>query len=425
MKIRCGLIGFGTVGSGVYTLLQKHRTDIYKKTGVDIELVTICDVRDIKDTVNVPVTGSWQDVINDASIDVVIELIGGIEPAKTIILSALNAGKSVVTANKKLLAESGDDIFAASQKAKGALAFEAAIGGGIPCVAALRNGLVGNAIQSVVGILNGTTNYILTRMAEDGMSFDEALKLAQAKGYAEADPTFDIEGFDAAHKIALLSMLAYNVRVSMQNIYIEGITKITSLDIKYAHEMGYTIKLLGVSRMVDDKLDIRLQPVMIPFTHPLASVRNEFNAVMYNGDMTGAVTLYGKGAGSLPTASAVVSDVVSIAQKQNGIKDSVYIANDAQYLSSDDRMLRYYVRLHTEDRAGILSKISGVFASYNISIASVIQKEVNAPYVPLVITTHAAREAAMRKAKQDIEQFNFVNGQVMVIPIEDFNSTGE
>jgi len=424
MNIRCGLIGFGTVGSGVYTLLQKHNDDIYKKTGINIELAGICDVKDIQSKVVVPVTKKWEDIVNDTSIDVVIELIGGIEPAKSIILSALKAGKSVVTANKKLLAENGDDIFTASQTAKGALAFEAAIGGGIPCVAALRNGLVGNAIQSVVGILNGTTNYILTRMAEDGMSFDEALKLAQEKGYAEADPTFDIEGYDAAHKTALLSMLAYNVRVSMQNIYIEGITKITSLDIKYAHEMGYTIKLLGVSRMVDDKLDIRLQPVMIPFTHPLASVRNEFNAVMYYGDMTGAVTLYGKGAGSLPTASAVVSDIVSIAQKA-GIKDSVYIAKDAQYISSDDRMLRYYVRLHTEDRAGILSKISGVFASYNISIASVIQKEVNAPYVPLVITTHAAQEAAMQKAKHEIEQFNFISGKVMVIPIEDFNNSGE
>ncbi|MEJ5362844.1 MAG: homoserine dehydrogenase [Spirochaetota bacterium] len=425
MKVNCGLIGFGTVGSGVYHLLQKHRADIVKKTGIDVEITKVCDVRDISSKITVPVTKTWEDIVNDDSINTVIELIGGIEPAKSIIIASMKAGKNVVTANKKLLAENGDEIFTTSQSAKGALAFEAAIGGGIPCVAALRNGLVGNTIQSVVGILNGTTNYILTRMAEDGMSFDEALKLAQAKGYAEADPTFDIEGFDAAHKIALLSMLAYNVRVSMQNIYIEGITKITRLDIKYAQQMGYTIKLLGVSRMIDDKLDIRLQPVMIPFTHPLASVRNEFNAVMYNGDMTGAVTLYGKGAGSFPTASAVVSDIVSIAQKQNGIKDTVYIAKDAQYLSSDDRMLRYYVRLHTEDRAGILSKISGVFASYNISIASVIQKEVNAAYVPLVITTHAASEAAMHKAKQDIEQFTFVNGQVMVIPIEDFNSTGE
>ncbi|MGB4269680.1 MAG: homoserine dehydrogenase [Spirochaetota bacterium] len=425
MKVNCGLIGFGTVGSGVYHLLQKHRADIVKKTGIDVEITKVCDVRDISSKITVPVTKTWEDIVNDDSINTVIELIGGIEPAKSIIIASMKAGKNVVTANKKLLAENGDEIFITSQNSKGALAFEAAIGGGIPCVAALRNGLVGNTIQSVVGILNGTTNYILTRMAEDGMSFDEALKLAQAKGYAEADPTFDIEGFDAAHKIALLSMLAYNVRVSMQNIYIEGITKITRLDIKYAQQMGYTIKLLGVSRMIDDKLDIRLQPVMIPFTHPLASVRNEFNAVMYNGDMTGAVTLYGKGAGSLPTASAVVSDIVSIAQKQNGIKDTVYIAKDAQYLSSDDRMLRYYVRLHTEDRAGILSKISGVFASYNISIASVIQKEVNAPYVPLVITTHAASEAAMRKAKQDIEQFSFIDGKVMMIPVEDFSSTGE
>lgn len=425
MKIKCGLIGFGTVGSGAYTLLQKHKDDIYKKTGITIELVKICDVRDIASRVTVPVTKRWEDITGDPDIDTVIELIGGIEPAKSIILSALKAGKNVVTANKKLLAESGDEIFNLAQSAKGALAFEAAIGGGIPCVAALRNGLVGNAIHSVVGILNGTTNYILTRMAEDGMSFEQALKLAQEKGYAEADPTFDIEGYDAAHKIALLSMLAFNVRISMQSIYIEGITKITELDIKYAHEMGYEIKLLGVSHIVDDELDIRLQPMMIPFTHPLASVRNEFNAVMYYGDMTGAVTLYGKGAGSHPTASAVVSDIVSIAQKQNGIKDCIYIEKDAQYLSSESRMLRYYVRLHTEDRAGILSKISGVFGSLDISIASVIQKEVNAPYVPLVITTHKAKESAMHKAKHEIEKFNFVNGEVMVLPIEDFDNKVE
>ena len=425
MKVRCGLIGFGTVGSGVYHLLEKHRGDILKKTGIDIELVKICDVRNIASMVTIPVTGKWEDIIYDTTIDTVIELIGGTEPAKSIIVSALKAGKNVVTANKKLLAENGDEIITASMSAKGSLAFEAAIGGGIPCVAALRNGLVGNSIQSVVGILNGTTNYILTRMSEDDMTFSEALELAQDKGYAEADPTFDIEGYDAAHKIVLLSMLAYNVGVSMKQVYVEGITNITALDITYAHEMGYTIKLLGVSRMLDGKLDIRLQPVMIPLTHSLASVRNEFNAIMYHGDMTGPVTLYGKGAGSFPTASAVVSDIVSIAQKQHGGKDCIYIEKDAEYISPEYRMLRYYIRLHSEDRAGILSKIAGVLGGYNISIASVIQKEAITEYVPIVITTHRANEAGMRKAKNEIERFSFVNGHVMIIPIEDFDNTGE
>lgn len=424
MKVRCGLIGFGTVGSGVYHLLEKHRGDIYNKTGIDIELVKVCDVHDIQPRIAIPSTKNWEDIVNDASIDVVIELIGGTEPAKTIIMSSLEKGKSVVTANKKLLAENGDDVFTASQTAKGALAFEAAIGGGIPCVAALRSGLVGNAITSVVGILNGTTNYILTRMAEDGMSFADALLLAQDKGYAEADPTFDIEGYDAAHKIALLSMIAYNVRVKIQAVHTEGITRITELDIKYAREMGYAVKLLGISRMIDGMLDIRLQPVMIPFNHTLASIRNEFNAIMYYGDMTGPVTMYGKGAGSLPTASAVVSDIVSIAQKRSGVKDCVYIAQDAQYLPFDAQEQRFYVRLHTEDRAGILSKISGVFGLHDISIASVIQKEVNTAHVPLVITTHLAKAEAMKKAKLEIEQFSFVDGEVMIIPIEDFDGQG-
>ncbi len=427
-SINAGLIGFGTIGSGVYHVLNENSELIKKRTGIDIRIKKICDLRiDIlkKKLKDIEITDKWEEVVKDNEIDIIIELIGGIEPAKTIIIKAMENGKSVVTANKKLLAEKGADIFKTAGTSGARLGFEASVGGGIPCILSLRTGLVANRIRSIMGILNGTTNYILTGMKEQGLSFEEVLKDAQEKGFAEADPTFDVEGYDAGHKIALLSMLSYNKNVDFRSIPIEGITKISSLDIEYAHEMGYTIKLLGIAKMIGGKLDIRVHPAMISEKHPLASVRSEYNAVLFDGDMTDPVLLYGKGAGSNPTASAVISDVVQIAENRETKDMSLSITDEARYTDPADRISRYYVRIHTRDKPGILSKISGVFGKYDISIASVMQKESDSDYVPLVIMTHAAPEDKITLAGSEINSFDFVNGDLIMIRVEDSDYSGD
>ncbi|MBP7583707.1 MAG: homoserine dehydrogenase [Spirochaetes bacterium] len=425
-KINIGLVGLGTVGSGVARLLEQNGAVIARRTGVEARLKTVCDlaVDSLKErTPGVAYTKNWKEVTGDPEIDVVVELIGGIEPAKSIILAALAAGKHVVTANKKLLAEQGREIFEASEKSGRQVGFEASVGGGIPCIVSLRKGLAGNRVQSISGILNGTTNFILTKMEEGGLSFKAALAEAQRLGFAEADPTFDVGGFDAAHKISIVSMLAYNRRIDYGKISIEGITRISDLDILFAREMGYVIKLLGISKLVGDEVDIRVHPAMIHHTHPLAGVRNEFNAIMFVGDMTGPVTLTGKGAGSLPTASAVVGDVVQIA---SGDSPGPVIAagEDARYLPPGKRLSRYYMRIRTKDQPGILARISGTLGQHGISLSSVIQKEVDTEYVPLLFMTHMATEEGMLKAVKEIDAFDFVDGPVTLIRVEDPEKTG-
>ncbi len=420
--INIGIIGFGTVGSGVYQIIAQNSDSIIKRTGIDIRIKTICDLNidQVKSsTSNVVITDTWQDIVNDTEIDIVVELIGGIKPAKEIISQALKKGKSVVTANKKLLAEEGNEIFANSKSSLGKLGFEASVGGGIPCILSMKYGLVSNRYRAIMGILNGTTNYILTKMEEEGLSFPEALSQAQDKGFAEDDPTFDIEGYDAGHKISLLSMLAFGRKIDFSSILIEGITKISDLDIIYARDMGYVIKLLGIAKVVDDTLDIRVHPTMIPEKHLLASVRNEFNAIMYDCDMTDPVILYGKGAGSLPTASAIISDIIQIAEKEGIDEKSLISEEDARYILPENRVCRYYIRIHTEDKHGILTRISGVLAQHEISIASVIQKESAEKYVPLVIMTHEASEMGMIHALEEIGGFDFINGDITLIRVED------
>jgi len=421
--VRCGLIGFGTVGKGVYQLLQENAHLIKLRTGIDVQIATICDLRtDLvrREVSDIPLTDNWRDLLEDDSIDTIIELIGGIEPAKTMIIECMKKGKDVVTANKKLLAEDGDQVFDLANSGSAKLGFEASIGGGIPCVVSLKSGLVGNRVHTVMGILNGTTNYILTQMYDKAIPFDDALREAQELGFAEADPTFDIEGHDAGHKIALLSMIAYNRKVHFSNVQVQGITRITLLDIMYAYEMGYVIKLLGISRKIGDEYDIRVQPTMLPFKHPLASVRDEFNGIMYDNDMTGPVTLYGKGAGGLPTASSVVSDIVQMAQKDNIYENAISLEGEINYLAPGKRKCRYYLRLYSEDKAGILARVAGVLGDYDISIASVMQQEVEGTYVPIVIMTHGANEEGMMRSISEINKFEFISGDVVVIPVEDF-----
>ncbi len=418
--VNIGLVGFGTVGSGLYHLIAQNGALMGARAGLDVRIRTVCDLdtdRVKSATTGVTVTKDYREILANPEIDVVVELIGGIEPAKTIILEALRAGKHAVTANKKLLAEAGDEIFALAAKGPARLGFEAAVGGGIPCILALRQGLVGNRVQSVMGILNGTTNYILTRMREEHLSFETALADAQRKGFAEADPTFDIEGYDAGHKISILAMLAYGKKIDYRSLSIEGITKINALDMEYAREMGYVIKLLGIAKLVDGNVDIRVHPTMLPLRHPLASVQNEFNAVMFTSDMTGPVTLHGKGAGSHPTASAVASDIVEIARGSGG--DPIRFPESADYVKPEDRLSRYYMRVHTEDKPGILSSIAGVLANHAISIASVIQKESETKHVPLIIMTHRVVESGMLQAAREIGAFEFVEGGATLIRVED------
>lgn len=419
-NVNIGLIGFGTVGSGVYHLLKENSEIISKRSSVNLKIKTVCDLS--MDTIkknapDVVATSRWQDITSDPEIDVVVELIGGIEPAKSIILEAMKNGKSVVSANKKLIAETKGDVFDAAEKAGVSFGFEASVCGGIPCILSLKKGLVGNRVKSVTGILNGTTNYILSKMEDESISFAEALALAQSKGFAEADPTFDIEGYDAGHKISILSMISFNKRIDYKSIMAEGITKISAIDISNAREMGYVIKLLGIAKSTDGGIDVRVHPAMISRKHPLASVRNEFNAVMFDCDMTGPVILYGRGAGSNPTASAVVSDIVMIAG--GNIEAPVIMEGEARLVESGKRKMRYYLRIQTEDRPGILSKITGVLGKNNISIASVVQKEEHEDYVPLIIITHEAMEDGIRKSISEIEGFDFVNGNIITIRIED------
>jgi homoserine dehydrogenase len=420
--VNIGIIGFGTVGQGVYKINKKNGSTIALRSGIELNIKTVCDLNlslIAHKAQEVKITDKWEDVVNDNEIDIVVEVIGGISPAKEIIISSLNNGKNAVTANKKLLAEDGVSILEAIVKTGNSIGFEAAVGGGIPCILSLRQGMIGNHIRSIVGILNGTSNYILTRMDEDSATFAQALKDAQDKGFAEADPTFDIEGYDAGHKISLLSMLSYGKLIEFKSIPIEGISNISSIDISYAKDMGYIIKLLGIAKFNDGILDIRVHPTMIPNDHPLASVRNEFNSIMFDGDMTGAIILNGKGAGSFPTASSIVSDIIQLSNNNNynGI-----LSSEVNLMSSEERISRYYLRFQTEDSQGILSQISGVLGMGKISIASVIQKEVNEGYVPLIIVTHEAVESNLLKCIDDIENFSFIKERAIVIPVEDFKN---
>lgn len=421
--VKVGLVGFGTIGNGVYHLIQKNSDIIALRTGLEIEIKTICDIdtQKVKQTVpGVNVTENWQDIIDDEEIQIVVELIGGIDPAKDIILSALEKNKNVVTANKKLLAEHVSEMFAETGKKIRKLRFEAAVGGGIPCILSLKEGFVANRIQSIMGILNGTTNYILSQMTDTGMSFNDALTEAQEQGFAESDPEFDLNGYDAGHKIALLAMLSFNRLIDLNSVQIEGINSLSEKDITYAAEMGYVIKLLGIAKDIDGLIDIRVHPTMLPAKHPLAAVHDEFNAVLFDCDMTGPVTFLGKGAGANPTASSVVSDIIQIIERDTIEESAITINGEADFLPRKDRIGRYYLRILTQDHPGILSKISGTIGEHGISIASFIQKDIDEEYIPLIIMTHEAPESEMISAIDDIKEFDFVYDDLMLIRVEEY-----
>ncbi len=430
-SIKVGIVGCGTVGTGTVKLLIQNREIIKKKTGIDFELVKVADIDwekerefDIPKTLR---TTDYREVL--ASADIVVELVGGKEFAKKLILEALTRGKCVVTANKHLLAEDGREIFEEAKKRNLFLGFEASVGGGIPVIKALREGLSGNRILSILGILNGTTNYILTRMFEENLSFNEALEEAKKKGYAEANPTLDVEGWDAAHKIAILSMLAYGGYLDFNDVYVEGITNIERLDVELGKELGYTLKLLAIAKKVDSEVEIRVHPTFIHSEEALAKVSGVYNGVMIEGDFVGKTMFYGQGAGSHPTASAVVSDIIDAGKfLLCGGKERFLLNWDRDKLKIRKNFYsRYYMRFDVPDKPGVLAKIANVLANYNISIASVLQKEMvckiagreGEPIVPLVILTHKAYENDIQKALSDVEKLPVVVEKPILIRVEE------
>ena len=428
--INIGLIGLGTVGTGVVKILRKNRDLLLKKLNVPLILKKVA-YKNLSRPRTVDLSGieitNAEEIINDPEINIVIELIGGYEPAKTYILTAIKKRKHVVTANKALLALYGEEIFKTAMEYGVDVAFEASVGGGIPLINGIKEGLVGNNILCMFGILNGTANYILTKMTKEGVVFKEALKEAQEKGFAEADPTFDIEGIDTAHKLTILLSLVYGIPINFEQIYIEGIGNIDPLDIQFAQEFGYRIKLLAVSRQTAKGIESRVHPTMIPIEHLLANVNGAYNALLVRGDAVGNILFYGLGAGMMPAGSAVVSDVVSLSRNLiKGITQRVpllsYLPEKREkkpILSIDELICKYYFRFSAVDKPGVLSKISGILGNYDISIESVMQKgrKINGQ-VPIVMLTHEAKEANVKAALNEIEKIEVVKAKPVFIRIE-------
>ncbi len=422
MEIGIGLIGFGTVGTGVVRILQNNADLIEGRLGQRLVLRKIADL-DIKRDRGIPIqkdmlTTDAYEVIDDPTVDIVVELIGGIEPAKSFILRALELGKPVVTANKALLAQHGAEIFGKAAEKGIPLGFEASVGGGIPVLKALREGLVADNIEAILGILNGTSNYILTRMTEEGLDFKRALSQAQRLGYAEAEPSLDVDGVDAAHKLTILASFAFGTWIDFKCVYVEGIRDISPLDIEFSREFGYRIKLLAIAKRVGGKIELRVHPTMIPEGHLLSQVQGVYNAIYIVGDSVGPTLLYGQGAGSAPTGSAVVSDLVDIVRRGRLLRLPSF-AEGRPLKDIEDLRCPYYLRFTAVDRPGVLSKISGILGENDISIASVIQKgRTKRGAVPIVMMTHEAVERNIRRAIEEIDALDVIKDSTKLIRVE-------
>ncbi len=430
--IHVGLIGWGTVGSGVVRILRENGPLIEKRVGSKIVLKRIADI-DLETERSVKVnrevlTNRAEEVIGDPEIDIVLELIGGMEPARSYIIEALKGGKHVVTANKALLATHLDELCRVAHRCNVDLNFEAAVGGGIPIIRALKEGFVAERIEAIFGILNGTSNYILSTMSNEGGEFAAVLRQAQAKGYAEKDPSFDIEGIDAAHKLAILIKLAFGAKIPFEDIFIEGISDITPLDIQFAQEFGYTIKLLAIAKADGETIEARVHSTMLPSNHLLSTVSGVFNAIFLRGNAVGETLFYGQGAGMMATASAVTSDLIELSR--NILKGTVGRVptlslqqthiKEMKVKDIEDIVRPYYMRFSALDRPGVLSKISGVLGKNDISIASVIQKGRQASgAVPVVMMTHEARERNIRRALKEIDKMDVILDKTMLIRVED------
>lgn len=406
---KIALLGMGTVGGGVYEIIEKQKEEMPFKIGAALEVVKVLVRNKAKYADRIPaekLTDVWEDVIGDDSIDIVVEVMGGIEPARTYIKAALEKGKHVVTANKDLMAMHGHELLELAGEHHCDLLFEAAVAGGIPIIRPLKQCLAGNNITEIMGIINGTTNFILTKMKEDGMDFGEALQLATDLGYAEADPTADIEGYDAGRKLAIMASIAFHTSVTFDDVFTEGITKITAKDMRYAKEMGCSIKLLGIAKNTETGIEVKVHPTMIPENHPLAAVNDSFNAVFVHGDAVDDAMFYGRGAGALPTGSAVVGDIMDVARNMlfhcNGrIGCSCY--KNLPIKQIGDTTSRYYIRMRLEDRAGTLAAMAGVFAENDASIAILLQKETIENDAEIVVVTH---EVAEKKFMDAIKKFS-------------------
>ncbi|MDD2899255.1 MAG: homoserine dehydrogenase [Desulfuromonadaceae bacterium] len=432
--IQVGLIGFGNIGAGVVKLLRENADVIRAKVGTGIVLKRIADL-DITSDRGVAVdagvlTASVDDVFNDPEISIVIELIGGYEPAKSFVLKAIEKGKHIVTANKALLALHGADIYAAAVKNGVEVQFEAAVGGGIPVLTAIKGNLAANNFTSVFGIMNGTCNYILTRMTQEGAAFRDVLKVAQELGYAEPDPTFDVEGVDTAHKLAVLVSLCFGTRIDFKDIHTEGISNISGLDVKYAAEFGYRIKLLAIGKHVDGEIEARVHPTMIPLDSPLADINGVFNAIRLSGDFVGPVMFSGRGAGQNPTASAIVGDLIGLSRSMKagagrrmsplGFLDAAI--GSIPVKSMGDIVSKYMLRFSALDIPGVLGGIAGALGNHGISIESMVQtshEADDASPVPIVIMTHKAREGSIQKALAEIDQLDVICEKTSFIRIED------
>ena len=406
---KIALLGMGTVGGGVYEIIERQKEEMPFKIGAALEVVKVLVRNKAKYADRIPaekLTDVWEDVIGDDSIDIVVEVMGGIEPARTYIKAALEKGKHVVTANKDLMAMHGHELLELAGEHHCDLLFEAAVAGGIPIIRPLKQCLAGNNITEIMGIINGTTNFILTKMKEDGMDFGEALQLATDLGYAEADPTADIEGYDAGRKLAIMASIAFHTSVTFDDVFTEGITKITAKDMRYAKEMGCSIKLLGIAKNTETGIEVKVHPTMIPENHPLAAVNDSFNAVFVHGDAVDDAMFYGRGAGALPTGSAVVGDIMDVARNMlfhcNGrIGCSCY--KNLPIKRIGDTTSRYYIRMRLEDRAGTLAAMAGVFAENDASIAILLQKETIENDAEIVVVTH---EVAEKKFMDAIKEFS-------------------
>ena len=422
-EIKAALLGAGTVGGGVYKLIEKRKSEMPSKIQAEFTITKVLVKNLNKKREGIPdevLTDDWQGILDDPEISIVIELIGGIEPARTYILEALKAGKNVVTANKDLLAEHGKELMDAAEEYHKDLYFEAAVGGGIPIIRPLKECLAGNNITEVMGIVNGTTNYILTKMTQEGMDFGEALKQAQELGFAEADPTADVEGLDAGRKMAILASIAFHSRVTFDDVEIKGISSITARDIKYAGEFGYVLKLLGVARNVNDKIEVSVSPVMIPEQHPLAKVNDSFNAVFVHGDAVDDAMFQGRGAGEFPTASAVVGDVIATARNMQydccgRIGCSCYKNLPMQPVG--DSRHRYFLRFLVEDRTGILAGVAGVLGNNGVSISQVIQKPAVDGVAELVVITDKVETRHLQDALVIFGEMSMIREVASVIRV--------
>lgn len=430
--VKVGVLGLGTVGGGTVNVLKRNAAEIARRAGREI-IITRATAKDLDkericDTQGIILTVDPMDIINDPEIDIVLELIGGAGPVKEMVLKAIENGKHVVTANKSLIALHGNEIFAKASEKGVIVAFEAAVAGGIPIIKAIREGLSGNQIQWLAGIINGTGNFILTEMRDKGRDFDDVLAEAQALGYAEADPTFDVEGIDAGHKLTILASIAFGIPLQFEKVYTEGITQITRLDVEYAEQLGYRIKHLGIARKTPEGIELRVHPTLIPERRLIANVNGVMNAVLVKSDAVGATLYYGAGAGAEPTASAVVADVIDVVRAltsdpENRVPHLAFQADslhDIPVLTSDRFKTAYYLRLTTEDKPGVLADVTRILAEHHISIEAIIQKEPlgDETAIPIILLTQITLEKEMNAAISEIEALKTVTGKINRIRME-------